>query len=90
LIDLLDDSEKRAALGVSGRRRCEQVLDWRPQAETYVGVYDELLGFKSKGPFPEGPAVLDGPLIDKWGNKMVDLTDEAALRAFAADRTSGQ
>jgi glycosyltransferase involved in cell wall biosynthesis len=90
LIDLLDDSERRAALGVSGRRRCEQVLDWRPQAETYVGVYDELLGFESKGPFPEGPAVLGGSLIDRWGNKMVDLNDEAALRAFAADRSSGQ
>jgi glycosyltransferase involved in cell wall biosynthesis len=88
LVDLLDDSEKRASLGVSGRRRCERELDWRPQAENYIGVYDGLLGFSSKGPFPDGPPSLDGELVDKWGNRMIDLRDEEALRAFAAERTS--
>lgn len=42
LIQLLDDPERRAALGAAGRRRAETVLDWRPQAEAYVAVYDSI------------------------------------------------
>lgn len=87
LLDLLDDAERRGELGAAGRRRCERELDWRPQAENYIATFDGLLGFESKGPFPEGPAVLDGPLVDKWGNKMIDVADDEALRAFAATRT---
>jgi glycosyltransferase involved in cell wall biosynthesis len=86
LLDLLDDPDRRAELGAAGRRRCEKVLDWRPQAENYIGVFDELLGFPSKGPFPDGPAVVDGSLTDKWGNRLVDVADDAVLRSFAASR----
>ncbi|SDL79257.1 Glycosyltransferase involved in cell wall bisynthesis [Nonomuraea maritima] len=42
LIQLLDDPARRAALGAAGRRRAETVLDWRPQAEAYVAVYDSI------------------------------------------------
>jgi hypothetical protein len=86
LLDLLDDPERRAELGAAGRRRCEKVLDWRPQAENYVGVFDELLGFQSRGPFPDGPTAPDAPTTDKWGNALVDVADDAVLLAFAADR----
>jgi glycosyltransferase involved in cell wall biosynthesis len=44
VVDLLDDPERREKLGKAGRTRAEQELDWRPQAEAYVGVYDEFFG----------------------------------------------
>ncbi|HEY3750320.1 MAG TPA: glycosyltransferase family 4 protein [Pseudonocardiaceae bacterium] len=44
LVELLDDPDRMAELGVAGRQRAEQVLDWRPQAEAYVSVYDGLFG----------------------------------------------
>ncbi|SDI65394.1 Glycosyltransferase involved in cell wall bisynthesis [Actinokineospora alba] len=93
VVALADDPERRAELGTAGRRRAEQVLDWRPQALAYIGVYDDLLGFASRGPFPQGwPATdrrsgpADGNLQDQWGNPLVDLRDDKALRAFAAAR----
>ncbi|WP_439656338.1 glycosyltransferase family 4 protein [Lentzea sp. HUAS TT2] len=86
LLDLLDDAERRARLGFEGRRRCEAVLDWRPQAENYVGVFDGLTGFASRGPFPDGRPEL-GAGVDQWGNKMIDVSDDAVLRAFAVTRT---
>ena len=93
VVALADDPARRAELGTAGRRRAEQVLDWRPQAQAYIGVYDELLHFQSKGPFPDGWPTTDrrsetatGELADQWGNRLVDLRDETALRAFAATR----
>jgi glycosyltransferase involved in cell wall biosynthesis len=44
VIDLLDDPTRRKELGTAGRARAEAVLDWRPQAEAYVGVYESLFG----------------------------------------------
>jgi glycosyltransferase involved in cell wall biosynthesis len=46
VVTLLDDPERRAELGNAGRERCERVLDWRPQAEAYVSVYDDLFGYE--------------------------------------------
>jgi glycosyltransferase involved in cell wall biosynthesis len=58
LITLLDDPERRASLGAAGRARAEQVLDWRPQAQAYVGVYDELFGFELEPAVPPSrPAI---------------------------------
>lgn len=86
LLDLLDDAERRGRLGFEGRRRCEAELDWRPQAENYVAVFDGLTGFGSRGPFPDGrPELTAG--TDAWGNKMIDVSDDAVLRAFAVNRT---
>lgn len=42
---LADDPARRAALGVRARARVSDVLDWRPQAEAYVAVFDEVSGF---------------------------------------------
>ena len=41
---LLDDPELRLAMARRARARVAQELDWRPQAEAYVGVFDELTG----------------------------------------------
>ncbi|MET0238124.1 MAG: glycosyltransferase family 4 protein [Kibdelosporangium sp.] len=59
LVGLLDDPERRAGLGAAGRARAEQVLDWRPQAQAYVGVYDSLSGFEYEpASLPSRPAVI--------------------------------
>jgi glycosyltransferase involved in cell wall biosynthesis len=42
LLALLDDPDRASELGKAGRQRAEQTLDWRPQSEAYVGLYDEL------------------------------------------------
>jgi glycosyltransferase involved in cell wall biosynthesis len=44
LVTLLDDPQRRRELGTAGRARAEQVLDWRPQAQAYVGVFNSLFG----------------------------------------------
>ncbi len=41
---LLDDPERRKAMGVLGRRRLETELAWSLQANAYLRVYEELLG----------------------------------------------
>lgn len=41
--DLLDDQPRRKAMGAAGRDRAVHVLDWAPQREKYVAVYDLLL-----------------------------------------------
>lgn len=59
LVDLLDDPDRRLRLGRAGRARAEQVLDWRPQAAAYVGVYDSLFGVEPEPVVPSSrPAVV--------------------------------
>lgn len=41
--ELLDDADRRAAMGAAGRRRVEQELAWTYQREHYVAIYDRLL-----------------------------------------------
>jgi asparagine synthase (glutamine-hydrolysing) len=42
VLELLDDPQRRAAMGEAGRRRVERVLAWRCQEPAYVQVYDKL------------------------------------------------
>jgi glycosyltransferase involved in cell wall biosynthesis len=49
LVGLLDDPELRADLGAAGRERAVRDLDWRPQARTYVSVFDGLFGLRRAG-----------------------------------------
>jgi glycosyltransferase involved in cell wall biosynthesis len=42
--DLLDDPERRAAMGALGRKRVEEKLAWAHQVPGYVAVYDKLSG----------------------------------------------
>jgi glycosyltransferase involved in cell wall biosynthesis len=44
LVTLLDDPDRRAELGARGRDRAVRELDWRPQAQAYVSVFDGLFG----------------------------------------------
>jgi glycosyltransferase involved in cell wall biosynthesis len=41
---LLDDPDRRAAMGRAGRRRVEETLGWPLQVPAYVEVFDELTG----------------------------------------------
>ncbi|WP_325485295.1 glycosyltransferase family 4 protein [Microbacterium sp.] len=81
---LIDDPELRLALGRKARERVASQLDWRPQAEVYVDVFDEVSGFTQPG-----PAVPDrGPASpkDAAGRRFVDLDDDAEFDRYLLAR----
>ena len=81
---LIDDPALRVELGRKARARVSSELDWRPQSEAYVGVFDEVSGFSQPGPaVPE-----DGrtPLNDAQGRPYVDLDDDAEFSRFLRER----
>jgi len=43
IVELLDDDDKRAVMGRTGRLRIEEELGWPYQRAAYVGVYDALV-----------------------------------------------
>jgi glycosyltransferase involved in cell wall biosynthesis len=43
ILELLDDSERRAEMGREGRDRVERDLAWRHQAPRYLSVYESLI-----------------------------------------------
>src|SRR5699024_2640311 len=43
MAELLDDPDRRAEMGRSGRARIETELAWELQARAYVGVFDQLV-----------------------------------------------
>lgn len=81
---LIDDPSLRADLGVAARARVRDSLDWRPQAEAYVGVYDDLTGHERSG--PPVPAGTSRAARDAQGRRFVDDTDAGELRRFVVDR----
>jgi glycosyltransferase involved in cell wall biosynthesis len=44
IVELLDDDNRREAMGGTGRRRITEELGWSYQREAYLGVYDSLTG----------------------------------------------
>jgi glycosyltransferase involved in cell wall biosynthesis len=81
---LIDDPALRVELGRKARARVSSELDWRPQAEAYVGVFDQVSGFSQPGPaVPE-----DGrtPSNDAQGRPYVDLDDDAEFSRFLRER----
>lgn len=84
---LLDDPDRRVELGLRARERAASLLDWRPQAETYVSIFHELLGNEPDGsawPYAPKPIVS----VDAAAPTLVDLEDAAELRRFLRDRTA--
>ena len=83
---LLERPRLRMRLGLAARRRVAATLDWQPQAQAYVGVFDDLMGLPpdatrlARWPFAARPAVATGAAY-------VDLADEAELERFIATRT---
>lgn len=86
--ELIDAPERRADLGVAARARVCSELDWRPQAEAYVRVFDELTGHHL--PVPAVPVGTSVPTLDAHGRRFVDVADPAELRRFVVDRAAGR
>ena len=85
---LLDDPALRLSMGKRARARVAQELDWRPQARSYVGVFDDLSGH---GPREASAELLgdagSGPGIDDRGRAYIDLTDASEFARFILERS---
>jgi glycosyltransferase involved in cell wall biosynthesis len=44
IVELLDDENRREAMGRTGRRRITEELGWPYQRDAYLGVFDSLTG----------------------------------------------
>jgi glycosyltransferase involved in cell wall biosynthesis len=42
IVELLDDGDKREAMGKAGRIRIERELGWSYQRDRYIAVYDKI------------------------------------------------
>lgn len=67
---LLDDDALRVRLGTRGRERVVRELDWKPQSEAYIGVFERLLG----------------PAPKQANRYPVPLEDQALLAEFVRRR----
>ncbi|WP_158866157.1 glycosyltransferase family 4 protein [Leifsonia sp. AG29] len=81
---LIDDPGLRVRLGTQGRERVVSELDWRPQAEAYVGVFDEVSGFSRPGPAVPDDGVASE--TDEQGRRYVDLDDAEEFARFVRER----
>lgn len=81
---LIDDPGLRADMGRAARDRVAAVLDWRPQAEAYVDVYDRLTGHHREG--PAVPVASSAAERDALGRRYVDLADPAELAEYIVGR----
>ena len=85
---LLDDPALRVAMGKRARARVAQVLDWRPQAQAYVGVFDELSGHGLREDKTELLGDTEsGPGVDDRGRAFVALTDVDEFERFILERS---
>ena len=76
---LLDDPALRQRMGLAARARVVDHLDWRREAERYVGVWASVLGWVPSQ--VGGTAAAPPPSVD-----LVDLGDPEDLAAFVRDR----
>jgi glycosyltransferase involved in cell wall biosynthesis len=53
IVDLVDDPDRRAAMGSRARERVVSELAWEHQRAAYLAVYDELVGRAVDGPVGE-------------------------------------
>jgi glycosyltransferase involved in cell wall biosynthesis len=79
---LLDDADLREDLGLRARRRVVEHLDWRPQADAYVGVYDRMFDIETRA----SAELTQVATHDDLGRAYVDLDDERELRLFIRHR----
>lgn len=83
---LLDDPALRAEIGRSARARAAEIMDWRPQAEAYVGVFDRLTGHHLD--VPAVPTPVELPALDAQGRTYVDLDDADGFADYIVHRGS--
>jgi len=85
---LLDDPELRVQMGLKARSRVAEELDWRPQAERYVTVFEDLTGWPSLVPalrFTDERR--DEQQSDHGDRSYVDLANVLELRRFIQERS---
>jgi hypothetical protein len=86
---LLDNPELRVEMALRARRRVAEELDWRPQAESYVTVFESVTGWPSLAAAvrytQEGQIELES---NRSGRSYVDLSDVTELRRFILERSS--
>lgn len=80
--ELLDNPELRAVRGLAARSRVAGVLDWSPQSERYVGVFDNLTGHSDIVSEDARPELQDPPM----GRQFVDIDDVSEFRRFIQER----
>jgi acyl-CoA ligase (AMP-forming) (exosortase A-associated) len=85
---LIDDPQLRADLGRRARTRVATLLDWRPQAEAYLSVFDGLAG-PARPPVPV-PGTDDALAADRdpEGRLYVDLDDAEEFDRFLMQRSA--
>lgn len=83
---LVDDPDLRVDLGDRARARVVDALDWRPQAEAYVGVFDGLSGHRTSGPAVPPRVVV--PEVDAQGRRYVPLDDPVEFRRYLVERSA--
>jgi glycosyltransferase involved in cell wall biosynthesis len=85
---LLDDPDLRLSMAKRARARVARVLDWRLQARSYAGVFDDLSGNDVR---KDQDGLLgdarSGPGVDDRGRTFVDLTDEPEFERFILERS---
>lgn len=81
---LIDDLPLRLQLAKRARERVVAALDWRPQAEAYVGVFDELSGFSQPGTAVPKPEL--GLEFDPQGRRYVPLEDPEEYERYLRER----
>jgi glycosyltransferase involved in cell wall biosynthesis len=80
--ELLDDVDRRVTMGLAARDRAVRELDWAPQRERYVAVYDRLLGR------PPAPPAEPTPAPARDDRPLIDLAEPGALERHIRDRCS--
>ncbi|SDS49440.1 glycosyltransferase family 4 protein [Microlunatus soli] len=85
---LIDNPALRVELGRKARARVSSELDWRPQAEAYVSVFDELSGFSQPGPALSASDL--GGRTDPQGRRYVDLDDHQEFESYLQHRRAAQ
>ena len=83
---LMDDPGLRVELGMRARERVVAELDWRPQAEAYVSVFDQLTGHCQPGPAVP-PAEWDAE-GDPQGRRYVDPSDVDEYERYLIERSA--
>ena len=83
--ELLRDDAERARLGLIGRDRVSRELDWAPQAQRYVRVWEQLLvPWQAATLSAERAPAQDAP--PDPGSQLIALDDASALAEFIQHR----